>query len=116
MAYVEWLLGSNTAEAEELTELAKRKNLKTVVGLQSRQSNITRTIKELVASGRLGKFLSSQVMAESGGSDAAVPDRYKYFVDSKVGGNNFTIIFGHYQYSCQFNRSFERLIHDCSLG
>src|SRR5947209_1534775 len=31
MAYVEWPLGNNTAEAEELTELAKKKNLKTVV-------------------------------------------------------------------------------------
>jgi predicted dehydrogenase len=31
MAYVEWPLGNNTAEAEELTELAKKKNLKTMV-------------------------------------------------------------------------------------
>jgi predicted dehydrogenase len=99
MAYVEWPLGSNTAEAEELTELAKKKNLKTFVGLQGRQSNLTRTAKEIVGSGRLGKVLSSQVMAEVGAFDTEVPAKYKYVADSKVGGNYFTILFGHCQYS-----------------
>ena len=38
--YVEWPLGANSREAEELTELAKVKNIQTVVGLQARASII----------------------------------------------------------------------------
>jgi predicted dehydrogenase len=79
MAYVEWPLGNNTAEAEELTELAKKKNLKTMVGLQSRQSSITRTVKEIVDSGKLGKVLSSTVVAEIGAFDSEVAAKYKVF-------------------------------------
>lgn len=99
MAYVEWPLGNDTAEAEDLTELAKKNHLKTVVGLQGRQSNITRTLKEIVASGRLGKVLSSSVMAEAGGFDSEVPVKYKYFTNAKAGGNHFTISFGHCEQS-----------------
>jgi predicted dehydrogenase len=97
MTYVEWPLGSTTAEAEELTELARKKNVKTVVGLQGRQSNIIRTLKQLVGngSGKLGKVLSSTIVTEAGGFDTSVPARYKYFTDPKIGGNNFTIVFGH---------------------
>lgn len=95
MAFVEWPLGSSTAEAEALTGLAKKKNLKTVVGLQGRQSNITRTLKELVGRGKLGKVLSSTVVAESAGFATEVPIKYKYFTDKRAGGNNFTIVFGH---------------------
>jgi predicted dehydrogenase len=95
MAFVEWPLGINTAEAEALTDLAKKKNVKTVVGLQSRQSNITRTLKGLVEDGTLGKVLSSTVVGESGVFDTEVPIKYKYLTDSRVGGPNFTILFGH---------------------
>jgi len=95
MAYVEWPLGIDTAQAEALTDLAKKKNVKTVVGLQSRHSNITRTLKGLVEDGKLGKVLSSTVVAETGAFDTEVPMKYKYFTDSRVGGNNFTILFGH---------------------
>jgi predicted dehydrogenase len=95
MAYVEWPLGNNTAEAEELTELAKKKNLKTMVGLQGRQSSITRTVKEIVDSGKLGKVLSSTVVAEIGAFDTEVPVKYKYFTNAKIGANSFTVGFGH---------------------
>ncbi len=101
MAYVEWPLGCNTAEAEELTELAKKKNVKTLVGLQGRQANITRTLKKIVASGKLGKVLSSTVVAESGVFDTDFPVKYKYFTEAKNGGNNYTILFGHCQYPRQ---------------
>lgn len=96
MAYVEWPLGNNTAEAEELTELAKKKNLRTVVGLQGRQSNLTRTVKKLVGSGKLGKVLSSTMVAESGFFDGRVPVKYRYITDPMIGGNHFTIGFGHF--------------------
>lgn len=101
MAFVEWPLGNDTAEAEELTELAKKKNVKTLVGLQGRQSNITRTMKGIVDSGKLGKVLSSTVVAESGVFDTEVPAKYKYFTDSRIGGNNFTILFGHCEHPLQ---------------
>ena len=95
MAYVEWPLGNNTAEAEELAQLAKAKNLKTVVGLQGRQTDVARVLKEIVDSKRLGEVLSSHVDASAGSFDTQVPAKYKYFIDPKVGGNFFTIPFGH---------------------
>jgi predicted dehydrogenase len=95
MAYVEWPLGNNTAEAEELVHIAQGKNVRTVIGLQGRQSNLTRTVKKIVDSGKLGKVLSSNVIAESGSMDTEIPAKYKYFLDSKVGGNSFTILFAH---------------------
>lgn len=95
MAYVEWPLASNTAEAEELTELARKKNVKTIVGLQGCQTNLIRTLKELVDSQKLGKVLSSTVMARTEFFDIEVAPKFKYIADSKIGGNLYTIAFGH---------------------
>ena len=101
MAFVEWPLGNNTAEAEELTELAKKKNLRTAVGLQGQQTNVIRTLKEIVSGGKLGKVLSSTVLEETGYFDTEVYVKYKYLTDAKNGGDFFTIIFGHCQYPHQ---------------
>lgn len=41
---VEWPLGANTAQAEELAALAKKQNVKTVVALQARTSPLIQKV------------------------------------------------------------------------
>ena len=96
MAYVEWPLGKNLEEAEELTALAQLRGAKTVIGLQGRLSPLVQTVRRLVKGGSIGRVLSSSFMADVGREPgASVPLRYKYFSDSSYGGNLVTIYFGH---------------------
>lgn len=43
--FVEWPLGANLAQAEEMTALAKEQGVKTVVGLQARQQGVFLKVK-----------------------------------------------------------------------
>ena len=52
-------------------------------------------LKELIASGRIGKVLSSEFHAARWLSDSSVPSALQYFIERKVGGNFVTIGFGH---------------------
>jgi predicted dehydrogenase len=62
-AIVEWPLDATTAEAEELTEIAIAKGLKTFVGCQARADPLVAKVMELVQGGRIGKVLSSTGIA-----------------------------------------------------
>ena len=56
--YCEWPLGGNTKEAEELAALARRKNLRTMVGLQRRASRAYLYMRELIQEGYVGQVLA----------------------------------------------------------
>src|SRR5690349_24201323 len=56
--YCEWPLGANTAEAEELAVLARKRKLHTMVGLQRRASPAYMYLRELVKDGYVGEVLS----------------------------------------------------------
>ncbi|KAI9759271.1 MAG: hypothetical protein M4579_002480 [Chaenotheca gracillima] len=95
--FVEWPLGSNTKEAEELTNIARAKGSKTAVGLQSRTSLVGVKVKELIDSGRIGKVQSSVAsMTFPGLASSVMPESIAYFADSSVGGNALTIPAGHF--------------------
>lgn len=95
-AFVEWPLASNAKDAEELTRLAKEKNVKTIVGLQGRVSPIYLKIKQVLESGKIGKVVSSSIALTGGiNSRDSVPEGLAYFFNSKIGGNMFTIYGGH---------------------
>lgn len=98
-AFVEWPLGANTAEAKELTDLARANGSKTMVGLQARADPIVVKAHQIVQSGRLGELTSSSVMATFG----HLPIRTwfkggEYLLDKDSGGNHLTIFFGHCRY------------------
>ena len=94
--YVEWPLAHDAAHAVELADLARAKGSRTVVGLQGWFAPAVLRVRELVESGRIGKVLSSEVRASGGSLDRSVyPLFIKYFADAKIGGNPFTIGFGH---------------------
>ncbi|KAL7908111.1 NAD(P)-binding protein [Trichoderma velutinum] len=95
--FVEWPLGANTAEAEELTKLAKEANIKTMVGSQFRADPALLKVKELVDSGAIGKVTSTQVQFSPsfGPPDTWMADA-TYYLDFKSGGNEFHIAFAHF--------------------
>ena len=45
--FVEWPLGANLAQAEEMTALAKKQGVKTIVGLQARQQAVVLKVLHL---------------------------------------------------------------------
>ncbi|EXJ54647.1 hypothetical protein A1O7_09988 [Cladophialophora yegresii CBS 114405] len=61
--FVEWPLGANLKQAEELTALAKAKGVKHMIGLQGRQNPSVLKAKEMVAAGKLGDILGTTMFA-----------------------------------------------------
>src|SRR5882762_1016296 len=59
--YCEWPLGRTTAEAVELSALAKAKGLVTAIGLQARVNPALMYMKELVEAGFVGEMMSVHV-------------------------------------------------------
>ena len=99
--YVEWPLGVSTEEAEELEALAKKKGVRTVVGLQGRVSHIQATLRDLIDSGRIGTPLVAQMSgsATTGETGTQIVQRYRYFKDRVAQGAKgqvmLTIYVGH---------------------
>ncbi|EXJ82620.1 hypothetical protein A1O3_06433 [Capronia epimyces CBS 606.96] len=94
--YVEWPLAATTQQAKEMAALATEKNLKTIIGLQGRMSPSVKKIKELIDTGALGEIHSVNYQgAIHVWQNNAAGERYRYFMDRKVGGNLLTIYGGH---------------------
>ncbi|RAL60120.1 hypothetical protein DID88_000745 [Monilinia fructigena] len=94
--FVEWPLTANTAEYEELADLAKSQNVKGIVETQARANPLVVKIKELIDSGRIATVLSFTATGSfMSVMRPKVPDPIKYLVDKDSGGNNLTIFYGH---------------------
>lgn len=94
--FVEWPLGVTAAEAQQLTELAEANGVKTVVGLQTRTSKLTLKLQEVLKAGKIGKVVSSNVLASASTlPTSGWPEAVEYYLDMKSGGNEFFIFFGH---------------------
>jgi predicted dehydrogenase len=89
--YCEWPLASNAKQAEEMLALAKEKGVKTVVGLQQHVSPTLKKIKEVIASGKIGKVLSSTFHGTPLFFGATVNENTLYQNDISSGGNLVTI-------------------------
>ncbi|KAH7088081.1 NAD-P-binding protein [Paraphoma chrysanthemicola] len=93
--FVEWPLGSNLQQAEEMLAAAKQSGSKTIVGLQSRPSPFIQKVKELVETKHVGELVSSNLVYVSGTTAEVGPPGIDYLIKKKVGGNFLTIHFGH---------------------
>ncbi|KAG9254177.1 uncharacterized protein F5Z01DRAFT_120455 [Emericellopsis atlantica] len=94
--YVEWPLAQDVVHATELVEAAESSGSKTIMGMQGRVAPPVVKIKEIIEQGRLGKILSSEVRAAGGSMDRLVlSSDLSYFTDRSIGGNVYTIGFGH---------------------
>ncbi|CAG9953771.1 unnamed protein product [Clonostachys rosea f. rosea IK726] len=95
--YVEWPLAQDVEHVDDLVQAAKDGGGRTVVGLQGRVSPPVLKLRDLLKEGRIGKVLSSEVRAAGGSIDRnTLPESLKYFTPKGIGGNVFTIGFGHY--------------------
>ena len=92
--YVEWPLGTTTAQAEELAALAKEKGVRTAVGLQARYSAEFLHIRKLIEDGYVGDVLSVDLTQFSSGG-LARPSGRIWMRDKALGANTLTITFGH---------------------
>src|SRR6185369_16375678 len=92
--FCEWPLGANTKEAEELAALARRKNVRTMVGLQRRASPAYLYMRELIQQGYVGQVLSVNLMLMNSGVLTRPSDR-TWQRDVILGANTLTITFAH---------------------
>jgi len=96
--FCEWPLAQNSAHAGALVAKANGAGTldKTIVGLQGRVFPLVQNLREVIASGGIGKVLSSEVRIFGGLNDREIlPKSLEYFTDSEVGGNIYTIGFAH---------------------
>ena len=94
--YVEWPLAQNVKHVAELVREAKKSGSRTIMGMQGRLAPPVVKIRETLESGRIGKVLSSEVRMFGGSNDREIlPTGLKYFGDSSIGGNIYTIGYGH---------------------
>ena len=92
--YCEWPLARNTAEAVELTALAKAKGVVTAVGLQARLHPALLYMKELLDGGHVGEIMSVHVSLITDGIPSKPPGRMWQW-DAGAGANTLTIANGH---------------------
>ena len=92
--YCEWPLGRTTAEAVELTALAKTNKLVTAVGLQARVNPTVMYVKELIESGFVGEIMAINVSVLRQGALSRPSDR-TWQRDVTLGANTLTIATGH---------------------
>lgn len=94
--YVEWPIASNKSQIEELLAAAAQGGGRVAVGLQGRFAPPVLRVKEILASGRIGKLLSSEVRLFGGTRDREIlPVGLKYFAERNIGGNPITIGVAH---------------------
>ncbi len=92
--YTEWPLGRTTAEAVELTALARAKGVQTATGLQSRVSPALVYMKEQIEAGYVGEVLACHVTTMRDGT-LERPSSRTWQRDASLGANTLTIANGH---------------------
>jgi predicted dehydrogenase len=92
--YCEWPLGRTTAEAVELSALAKAKGLVTAVGLQARVNPALMCMKEQVGAGFVGEVMAVHVSLMREGV-LSRPSHRTWQRDAELGANTLTIANGH---------------------
>ena len=94
--YCEWPFTRSLAQARELDALARACGVTTAVGLQGRFSPWLRQVRDIVAGGRLGRILSTSLVAYDELSLGSVDEGNAYLLDAANGANTLTIHSGHY--------------------
>ena len=92
--YVEWPITENYQRALDLTGGNRLDN--SIGGLQGRFSPVAIKVKEILASGRIGRVLSSDIRAFAAlFRRDALPESLAYFADRKIGDSPLTIKYVH---------------------
>ncbi|KAK0196392.1 NAD-binding Rossmann fold oxidoreductase [Armillaria mellea] len=98
--FIEWPAGRGLKETKLLTELAKAKGIRTIVGLQGRQSALFRKVKKLVEEGEIGDVLSTSMTSRIFGPHApwgpTVSKGSEYSLKKDNGATLLDIAGGHF--------------------
>ena len=92
--FCEWPLGKTLAEAEEMAGLAKRRSLKTAVGLQGRSEPAILYARDLIREGFVGEVLTANLTTSAQAQLQRGPGRIWQGVRAN-GANPLTIAGGH---------------------
>jgi predicted dehydrogenase len=92
--YTEWPLGTTTAQAQEMTDLAHAAGIRTCIGLQSRRSAEYLEIRRVIDSGAIGDLLSVNLIQCATGASSRPMDRI-WMRDKEARANTLSITFGH---------------------
>jgi len=92
--FCEWPLGANLAEAEEMAGLARRRSLKTIVGLQARSDPTILYARDLIKAGYVGEVLTANLNTVAQAQLQRGPGRIWQGVRAN-GANTLTIAGGH---------------------
>lgn len=85
MVFTEWPLGVDLTQAEDLDAQARRAGVRTFVGLQARFAPQVRYARDLVASGALGRVLSTSLVGSGMIWGDAIPPNFAYTLDRDAG-------------------------------
>lgn len=97
--FVEWPLGAGLSQTEELARLAETAGVRTSVGVQARADPLVVKIKNIIASGQIGKVVNSSAWISSSVlSFSTWMKGGEYFIEHKSGGTVFFIYFAHCEY------------------
>lgn len=94
--YCEWPLGKSFEETESLAALARERRLTTQIGLQGRFSPWLNAVRDVVGSGKVGRILSTSLIAYDEFSFGTVDGGNAYMLDVANGANPLTIQGGHF--------------------
>jgi predicted dehydrogenase len=93
--FCEWPLGATTAQAIEMRDLAHRKGVRHMIGLQARGGPAVNRIRDLVAQGYVGQVQCATVIAAGQPVAATLPAAATWRLDRANGVNLMTIAGGH---------------------
>ncbi|MCJ1385009.1 transcription regulator gal80 [Xylographa soralifera] len=94
--FTELPLASTTSQMRELLQTAQEKKVSTVFGIQGQTSPVTKLLRDVIASDKIGKVLSTTWTGSAmflGKKPLAIGG--KAFMERKTGGNILTVVFLH---------------------
>jgi predicted dehydrogenase len=93
--YCEWPLGNGLEQSMEMAEVARQQKVHTTVGLQGRASPWIAAVRDLVADGKLGRVLSTSVIASGHVFGPTSVSRSAYTLDRRNGATMLMMSFSH---------------------
>ena len=93
--FCEWPLAATTEQGRQMLDLAERKGLRHMVGLQARGAPALNRVRDLIAEGHIGKPLSCTMVVATPNWGSEFTSSRAYLADRSTGATLMTIPGGH---------------------
>ncbi|WP_151637773.1 Gfo/Idh/MocA family protein [Noviherbaspirillum aerium] len=93
--FCEWPLGMNLDDAIAMRDLAKAKEVHTVMGAQTRAAPAFNFVRDLIHDGYVGRVVSSTLVGSGILWGDTLPETYRYTLDPTNGASMINVPFGH---------------------